>query len=134
MRIVTLPRRVQAGLRQQADAAQPREACGLLLGKEMQEGQVQVSRLVPMNNIADDPRSGYLIDPEDYLLTDREAAAEGLAVVGVYHSHPDGSPTPSETDRELAWPDWSYVIIGADGELRAWRLRDRQFEEETIRS
>ncbi|MCC5809951.1 MAG: M67 family metallopeptidase [Ectothiorhodospiraceae bacterium] len=134
MRIVMLPRRVQAGLRRQADAAQPREACGLLLGEEMPEGHTQVTRLVPMNNIADDPRTGYLIDPEDYLRTDREAAAEGLAVVGVYHSHPDGKPTPSETDRELAWPGWSYVIIGADGELRAWRLRDRQFEEETIRS
>ncbi len=124
---------LQAEIRRLADAAQPNEACGLLVGTE-ESDTVLVRRLVPMNNIADDPRSGYLIDPEDYLLTDRMAEGENAAVVGVYHSHPDGSATPSRTDLELAWPGWSYVIIGAEGDLRAWRLQDKRFEEEAIRS
>ena len=37
---------------------------------------------------------------------------QGLALWGIYHSHPEGPETPSETDVKLAYyPDAVYVIV-----------------------
>ena len=63
----------------------------------------------------------------------------GARVLGFYHSHPDALPLPSETDRELAWPWYLYVIIrvaaGEPEETRAWELDvdSGRFEERSIR-
>jgi proteasome lid subunit RPN8/RPN11 len=32
-------------------------------------------------------------------------------VLGFYHSHPDHPARPSETDRQAAWPFYSYIIV-----------------------
>ncbi len=80
----------------------------------------------------------YLVDPESLR---RALAAEeggGPRVLGFYHSHPDAPPLPSETDRELAWPWYHYVIIrvaaGEPEETRAWELDadTGRFEERSI--
>jgi proteasome lid subunit RPN8/RPN11 len=39
-----------------------------------------------------------------------------LAIIGVYHSHPNGPATPSETDiAEARYPDWLHLIVGLGG-------------------
>ena len=47
-------------------------------------------------------------------------------LLGIYHSHPDGSPDPSPTDMEQAfYPECAYFIIGSiesKPRLRAYRL------------
>ena len=59
---------------------------------------------------------------------ERAADAQGLSVVGWYHSHPDHPARPSEYDREHAWPWYSYIILSvqkrAPADMRSWRLRD----------
>ena len=123
-----------------AHAAQdyPHECCGFLVGKA--DGSiVTVAHAVPAANLRDDsPRNRFEIDPGDLVKTDRAARAEGLGVVGFYHSHPDAPAQPSEFDREHAWPGYCYVIVsvrqGQPAEMRNWLLLDdrAKFEEDSI--
>ena len=41
----------------------------------------------------------FYLDPRDYMRADRAARAQGLDIVGCYHSHPDHPAIPSERDR-----------------------------------
>ncbi len=125
-------------IRAHAAADYPHECCGFLVGRA--EGKtVTVARMVPAANTRDDsPRNRFEIDPGDLVKTDRAARAEGLGVVGFYHSHPDAPARPSEFDREHAWAGYCYVIVSAGAgrcqEMRSWRLRDdhQAFEEDEI--
>ena len=65
------------------------------------------------------------------------ALDQDMALLGVYHSHPNHPAIPSEHDRIAAQPWFSYVIISVlpeqDISFRSWRLNEEtQFEEETI--
>jgi proteasome lid subunit RPN8/RPN11 len=71
----------------------PHEACGLLLGN----GD-RIDRAVAARNVAADPARAFEIDPALLLRCHREARAGGLALLGWYHSHPDGRDTPSAAD------------------------------------
>ena len=100
-----------------------------------------VIRTAPAANLRDDsPRNRFEIDPGDLVKTDRAARAEGLGVVGFYHSHPDAPARPSEFDREHAWPGYCYVIVsvqaGQPVEMRNWLLAEDRthFEEDAIRT
>ena len=83
-------------------------------------------------------RNRYLISPEDVARADREAGKLGLDIIGFFHSHPDHPARPSETDREFAWPNISFVIMsvrqGRAMDVRSWVLRDDRsaFDEELI--
>ena len=117
----------------------PHECCGFLVGKA--DGDtVTVVRTVPAANTREDsPRNRFEIDPGELVKTDRAARADGLGVVGFYHSHPDAPAEPSNYDREHAWPGYCYVIISVRGgqpqEMRSWLLRDDRtaFNEDMIR-
>jgi proteasome lid subunit RPN8/RPN11 len=131
---------LRASLRDQiltaATAAEPDEACGLLLGiRETASARIESVVGLP-NRTEQNPQMHYQIDPLDFLRLDREAQLRGLEVIGVWHSHPDGSATPSATDRALAWPDWCYLIAGRDDngkhDLRAWRFRNDRTTEDRV--
>lgn len=101
----------------------PREACGLLIGRDR-----TVIRAVPARNV--DPRdTRYTIAPEDHFAALRAARRDGLEVLGAYHSHPAGSAEPSGADTAEAFPDFAYVIVGLvpAPRVRAWRLVDGNF-------
>ena len=116
----------------------PHETCGLLLGVRRGDAYM-VSRVRRARNLnVERAEDRYELDPDDFLAADREASEAGLDIVGIWHSHPDHPAQPSATDREAAWPGWSYLIVsvGCDGvkEIRSWRLNGGNFEEETIRT
>lgn len=116
----------------------PHETCGLLLGVRSGNQHVvsQVRRAHNLNVERAEDR--YELDPDDFLSGDREARAAGLDIVGIWHSHPDHPARPSATDRDGAWPGWSYLIVSVGregvGEIRSWRLNGGEFEEEEIRT
>ncbi len=117
----------------------PHECCGFLVGRADSE-TVTVVRTVPAANLRDDsPRNRFEIDPGDLVKTDRLARADGLGVVGFYHSHPDAPARPSEFDREHAWAGYCYVIVsvgaGQPREMRNWILAEdhQMFDEDEIR-
>lgn len=110
-----------------ARAEAPLEACGLLGGVDG-----RVLRVFPATN-ALHSRSRYLIQPEDLLaaLIAMEARGWGPDPLAIYHSHPRGPETPSETDvREAQYPDSIYLIIAyphyLEPSLRGFRIVDGQ--------
>jgi proteasome lid subunit RPN8/RPN11 len=120
--------------------AYPEEGCGILLGRE-QDGVRHVERVVPLSNHSAEARGNrYLIDPEQFLLTEREGREQELDVLGFFHSHPDQPPVPSGFDLEHAWPYYSYLIVsvrqGRIDDARSWRLADdrTRFEPEPLES
>jgi len=118
-----------------AEDRYPHEACGLLIGS-VAEGRTVVERAALARNLdRERAHDRYELDPADHLRAERTARAEGLDVVGIWHTHPDHPARPSRTDFERAWPGWSYLIasVGRGGlELRSWRLEDDAFVEEDI--
>ena len=107
-----------------ADAARPREACGLLAGVPAAD-HVRVERVDVATNLACSP-DRFVLDPGELVAADDAARADGLELVGAWHSHADAPPRPSRADREGAWPGWITLIVGAAGSSRAriagWRL------------
>ena len=119
--------RVLAAIEAEARRAAPDECCGLLLGTPD-----RVTQVFPARNASAEPRRRYEIAAEDHFAGLRRARAEGLEVVGAYHSHPRSAPIPSETDRDQAFGDFLFVIAGlveATVEIRAWRLENGNFAE-----
>jgi proteasome lid subunit RPN8/RPN11 len=91
-------------------AAYPAEACGLLVGS----GD-DVKHAVPLENVASDPRRAYLIAPADLARVHGAAVQEGLEIVGVFHSHPDGQARLSASDLAQGQRGWLYVVVGTAG-------------------
>ena len=118
----------------------PYECCGALLGtdhdvlangpnQEPRKVYREVLSLFPLVNRRDDsPRNRFSVTADDVREAERAATAQGLEVIGWYHSHPDHPARPSEFDREHAWPWYSYVILSVaerePGEMTSWRLAD----------
>lgn len=122
-----LPDRVREEISRACRDAFPREACGILLGTETPAGR-WVSRSVAVRNDApaELQTRRYCVPPDVLLRVEREASAQGVRVLGFYHSHPNHAPQPSPTDLAQAWPYYSYLIVSVRGgetaELRSWRL------------
>jgi proteasome lid subunit RPN8/RPN11 len=117
----------------------PEEGAGLLLGIAQDVDRTVVKLLPVQNNFCAESRHNrYLITPQDILAAEQHAEEIGLDVIGVYHSHPDHPARPSEYDRQMALPWYSYLITSVhDGqaqESRSWRIpEDRgQMIEETM--
>jgi proteasome lid subunit RPN8/RPN11 len=109
----------------------PRECCGILLGSAG-----ELVEAVAAENVASEPARTYEVSPADHIAQIRRcrdgASGEGLAVVGVYHSHPQSPPVPSPTDLDQAYEEYVYLIAGpADSsaplEIRAYRLSGDRF-------
>ena len=115
------------------------ETCGFLLGNEAGEERT-VTSFIPARNAAPSERERqFLIDARDYLQAEASATQQGLALIGIYHSHPDHPALPSKRDLAAAQPFFSYVIVSLMkrrfNAVRSWRLTPaNQFEEELIYS
>jgi len=97
----------------------PRECCGLLIGTTE-----SVMRSVRARNL-ENGSTRYLIDPADHFAAIRSARADGLDVVGAYHSHPSSAPVPSTTDIAEAnsGVDFLYVIVSlVNDEVCGYRI------------
>jgi proteasome lid subunit RPN8/RPN11 len=128
-----------AEIHRYGQAAYPEEGAGILIGSAHGDRK-RVTGLIALNNAreAGARHNRYLLTPEDYLRGEREAARQGLDVLGVFHSHPDHPNRPSEFDREWAMPWFSYLITSVEGgqalESRSWKLADNRssFIEEPL--
>ena len=106
-----------------------RECCGLLAGR----GGV-ITQTFPATNVATHPATSYEIAPEEIFRRMREMRADGLELLGIYHSHPTGKNEPSLRDIELAYyPEGAYFIIsplaGSTRPVRAFSIRDGRVAE-----
>ena len=143
--MLTFTRQAADAVATHARKGAPAEVCGVLGGSRGQssesDGDAQPDRVTDVyrtENVAESPRTRYRIDPERQLAVLERIDAEGLDVVGFYHSHPTGPAEPSETDTARAtWRGYAYVIWTptADPALGAWRWRGSStgFEQESLR-
>ncbi len=134
--VLLLPQRIRAELEFLAGAGYPDETCGLLLGRK-ETGKCSVLVQHPARNVnREHSLNRFELDPRDYLAAEDAATKAGITVLGVWHSHPDHPAQPSETDREMAWPGWSYLILSVSDsrvvDLRSWRIEGQDFCEEKV--
>ena len=134
----------RAEIERHAEREYPRECCGLLVGRIVDEGRTRIIHATyPVANIFSEEAERHhrmAIEPLEYARAERRYAAEGLGVVGSYHSHPEHPAVPSQFDLEhlAPWPTMSYVVVsvkeGKAVDLRSWELEaDRsRFNEEEI--
>jgi proteasome lid subunit RPN8/RPN11 len=85
------------------------EICGLLLGRDG-----VVGRVLPCRNVAVDTASAFEIDPAALFSAHRAARAGGAAILGHYHSHPNGLARPSPRDAAAAQPGTLWMIVAGD--------------------
>ena len=108
----------------------PLEACGLLVG----DGN-RVTRFVPCANAAASARI-YSIDGRELLRAEIAAEDDGLAIIGVVHSHTHSEPYPSPTDvAQAPDPGWHYVIVSLKRdapETRSYRIVEGVITEEPV--
>lgn len=119
-----------------AESDYPNECCGFFYGLGGEIRKVHIARATD-NAKEGDQRRRFMIDPQDYQEAEQYAVDNDLDLLGVYHSHPDHPAEPSEHDRKVAMPWFSYIIIsvskGNAGPIRSWRLNNnREFVEEQV--
>jgi proteasome lid subunit RPN8/RPN11 len=103
-------------LRAHGEETYPNECCGVLLGKS-EPGTVNLVRALVRagNTETDSAHNRYNIAPVELIRIQRQARAEGLDIVGFYHSHPDHPAQWSTTDfAEAHWLGCSYVITSVE--------------------
>lgn len=150
---LTITAEVAAAIAAHAEATYPDECVGLLLGRldgvakyahvafaveNRWSGQVALAE-------ADDPtsrRDRFYLDPRDYMRADRAAQAQGLEIIGCYHSHPDHPAIPSERDRvgaqAIGGPSFAFAIQSVYGgratDFASWLLVEsgNRFVAETV--
>jgi proteasome lid subunit RPN8/RPN11 len=133
-----------AAIAAHAESIYPNECVGLLLGRIVGDDKQALSAYAVENSWQGQvalteaehehsQRDRFYLDPRDYLKADRQARAQGLDIVGCYHSHPDHPAQPSERDRVGAGgvgggSGFSFLIQsvreGSAAELTSWLLLD----------
>lgn len=135
-------------IKSHAQLIYPNECCGLLLGHLAANGsiliEVRETENSWTNELGEDlfPHSGtkrdrFYIAPDVLFQVQKEARDRHLSIIGVYHSHPDHLAIPSAMDQEIAWPEYSYLIVALNSEevvdLKCWKLdSSHQFQSEEI--
>lgn len=133
------------------ESTYPEEGCGLLVGsassertvvREVREaGNSWTPEMAEWLGQGADPtasrRNRFSIAPEVMFQVQKAARHRHLSIVGIYHSHPDAPAIPSEFDRSIAWPHYSYAIAsvqqGKAVDIRSWKLDgNQQFQPEKI--
>lgn len=99
-----------------AMAAGNDECCGILHGEENRVTAVTLAR-----NIAADPARHFEIDPAVLISAHKGARTGGPALLGFFHSHPNGNGSPSKADIALASPERLFWLIIASEAVTAWQ-------------
>jgi proteasome lid subunit RPN8/RPN11 len=126
---LVLPANLARAIEREGSAAYPNECCGIMFGRDVGTER-RVERLEPVVNSfqADEQYHRFSIEPKDLMRAEKSAADSGQLVLGFYHSHPDHPARPSETDRQAAWPFYSYVIVsitkGEPLDMTSWVLEE----------
>jgi proteasome lid subunit RPN8/RPN11 len=109
----------------------PLEVCGILGGT----GE-SVSAIYRMVN-TDASNEHFMMEPREQFAVVKDLRAKGLAMLAIYHSHPESPARPSVEDIRLALtPGVSYVIISlADPtavDVKSFRIEAGNVEPEPI--
>jgi proteasome lid subunit RPN8/RPN11 len=106
----------------------PLEACGLLAGRDG-----LISHIYFIDNILRSPVE-FEMDAQQQIEAMIHAEEHELALLAVFHSHPLGPQTPSQTDVAKAYyPDMAQIIIAlanpAEPSVRAFTIAEQEISE-----
>jgi [CysO sulfur-carrier protein]-S-L-cysteine hydrolase len=131
--MLTLPKHIHDQMVAHCLTGMPDEACGLLAG-DFETGQA--TTCYPTRNLAASATL-YTVDPKEHLRADRDAEANGHAIIGVFHSHTHTEAYPSPTDvAQAPDPTWHYVLVSLrdlQPVVRSYRIVDGEIVEEPVR-
>lgn len=96
-------------------AQAPLEACGLLAGRHS-----SVEKVLRVRNAEQSPVR-FRMDAQEQYNAFQWIDAQGLDLVGIFHSHPSGPETASATDIAEAAYEVVHVIWSRTG--RSWKAR-----------
>ena len=107
-----------------AQSTFPDECCGVMVGKIDGDAKNVTAAFAVENAYKGGQEDRYEIRPEDLLAADKKARAEGLDLIGIFHSHPDCDAYFSKTDLENSCPWYSFVVLsiqkGAFHHANSW--------------
>ncbi|MGA3189271.1 MAG: M67 family metallopeptidase [Bryobacteraceae bacterium] len=98
-----------------AQSTFPDECCGVMVGSIDGESKVVTTAITLENAYKGKQEDRYEIRPEDLLAADKKARAQGLDLIGIFHSHPDCDAYFSKTDLENSCPWYSFVVLSVKG-------------------
>lgn len=89
------------------------EICGLIGGRWKPFDRVAIgSECVLIPNVASNPNMTFLMEARAQVGAMMKFEKAGLETVGIYHSHPNSTGYPSETDiQECHYPDVVYLVL-----------------------
>lgn len=90
-------------------AGLPNESCGLLAGTEEDE-EITVTKVYLLTNV-DASREHFSMDPKEQFEAVKDMRANGLSLIGNFHSHPESPSRPSEEDKRLAYDSSVRYLI-----------------------
>jgi proteasome lid subunit RPN8/RPN11 len=120
-RQITLRKHHWHEMRAYVEQQVPLEACGLLAGKND-----QVEKVLLVRNQAQSPVR-FVMDPHEQLRAFDWIEANGLELVGIFHSHPAGPAAVSATD--IAEAAYEVVHLIWSRTRSDWRARGFWIEE-----
>ena len=94
-----------------AQSTFPDECCGVMIGKIDDDTKNVTTAIALENAYKGKQEDRYEIRPEDLLAADKNARAQGLDLIGIFHSHPDCDAYFSKTDLENSCPWYSFVVL-----------------------
>jgi len=129
--MIRIPKSIHDDMIAHAGEGFPLEVCGILGGT----GE-SVSEIYRMTN-TDASNEHFMMDPKEQFAVVKDLRAKGLAMLAVYHSHPETPARPSEEDIKLALtPDVSYLIISladaAAPDIKSFKIYSGIVQRETI--
>lgn len=88
----------------------PNEACGLLAGV-IEGTEKKVEKVYLLTNM-EHSNEHFFLDPKEQLTAIKDMRANGLVLLGNWHSHPKSPSSPSEEDKRFAYDKKaSYMIL-----------------------
>lgn len=88
----------------------PNEACGLIGGTI--DGEKRTIQKVYLLTNIDQSNEHFSMDPKEQLAAVKDMRANGLKLLGNFHSHPESPSRPSEEDKRLAYDSKvNYLIL-----------------------
>ena len=90
-------------------AGLPDESCGLIAGSI--DGEVKTIEKVYLLTNIDHSNEHFSMEPKEQLAAVKDARANGLTMLGNFHSHPESPSRPSEEDKRLAYDSTAEYLI-----------------------
>ena len=118
MQKIILSQSIKEILRKHAENEQPNESCAILFGKKN-----VVSDTFLTKNIEESPVN-FTIANEQLIKAYQTAEQKELEVIGIFHSHPNSTAFPSNTDKKFMQSNPVVWVIysGENKNFRAYLL------------